>query len=71
MLNVKKKRVMETILTIVSCTIIIVIGILLGILLRGAWEHIDLTNEDLRKSREESIKNIKRLEKDYKSKFLI
>ena len=62
---------METILTIVSCTIIIAIGILLGILLRGAWEYIDLTNEDLRKSREESIKNIKRLEKDCESKFLI
>lgn len=54
----------QTILTIVSCTIIIIIGILLGILLNSAWKYIDERNEDLRKSREESIKNIERLKKE-------
>jgi len=56
----------QTILTIVSCTIIIVIGILLGILLNSTWKYIDERNEDLRKSREESIKNIERLKKELK-----
>lgn len=54
----------QTILTIVSCTIIIVIGILLGILLNSTWKYIDERNEALRKSREESIKNIERLKKE-------
>lgn len=54
----------QTILTIVSCTIIIAIGILLGILLHSTWKYIDERNEDLRKSREESIKNIERLKKE-------
>lgn len=54
----------QTILTLVSCTIIIVIGILLGILLNSTWKYIDERNEDLRKSREESIKNIERLKKE-------
>ena len=55
---------MQTFLTIVSCTIVIVIGILLGILLHSTWKYIDERNEDLRKSREESIKNIERLKKE-------
>ena len=54
----------QTILTIVSCTIIIAIGILLGILLHSTWKYIDERNEALRKSREESIKNIERLKKE-------
>lgn len=54
----------QTILTIVSCTIVIIIGILLGILLHSTWKYIDERNEDLRKSREESIKNIERLKKE-------
>ena len=56
----------QTILTIVSCTIVIIIGILLGILLHSTWKYIDERNEDLRKSREESIKNIERLKKELK-----
>ena len=54
----------QTILTIVSCTIAIGIGILLGIALHNTWNYIDNLNDELRKSREESIKNIERLRKE-------